>query len=412
MYAVRSGLLDVDSTEKKSEASYAVPQVLPPDQRDEEQGVVTVPALQPDSSSVRAHAVPEIITRHSQRVLPVFAGVLGVVVIIAIAVTFLMRNSWFAPTSTVQPPIIAPSSTEPRWKTLTPLPSPRAGFALVAYAYDGRQYLYAMGGETNDGVSSEVIRFDLLTNTWVRLSSKPTAVTDVQSIVVGDRLYVPGGRLASGAISDRMEAYEPRRDRWITLAPLPGPRSGYALAVVEGKIYMFGGWDGRSYRADVWQYNPDSDTWTERRSLTEPRAFAAAATVEERIYIIGGENDNGPVTFNETYTASDDTPQGAPWSTRSPLPEARSHLAAVAAGGRIFAVGGGGAEGSALLYNVNLDAWEPLQLPVDAHLQDARMQVVDNKVYIAGGRKQNGFVEHLYEYQAFYTVFLPLVPNN
>ncbi len=412
MYAVRSGLLDVDSTEKEADESFAVPQVLPPDQNDEGQDIITVSAFQPDSSSVMVHTPPDITNRRFLHILPVFAGVLGVVVIIAIAVTFLMRNDRIAPTSTVQPPVVAPSPAEPRWKTLTPLPLPRAGFALVAYAYEGRQYLYAMGGETNDGVSSDVIRFDLQTNTWVRLSSKPTAVTDVQSIVVGDRLYVPGGRLASGAISDRMEAYEPRRDRWITLAPLPGPRSGYALAVVEGKIYLFGGWDGRSYRADVWQYNPDSDTWTERRSLSEPRAFAAAVTVEERIYVIGGENDNGPVTFNETYTASDDTQQGAPWSTRSPLPEARSRLAAVAAGGRIFAVGGGEAGGSALLYNVNLDVWEPLQLPVDAHLQDARMQVVDNKVYIAGGRNQNGFVEHLYEYQAFYTVFLPLVPNN
>lgn len=412
MYAVRSGLLDVDSTGKEADSSFGVSQVLAPDQSDEEQAVVAVPAFQSSASPALAHSTPEIVARRPRHLLPVFAGVLGVVVIIAIAVVFLVRSGWIAPASTVQPPGSAPWPAEPRWKTLTPLPSPRAGFALVAYAYEGRQYLYAMGGETNDGVSSDVIRFDLQTNTWVRLSSKPTAVTDVQSIVVGDRLYVPGGRLASGAISDRMEAYEPRRDRWITLASLPGPRSGYALAVVEGKIYLFGGWDGRSYRAEVWQYNPDSDTWTERRSLAEPRAFAAAATIEERIYIIGGENENGPVTFNETYTASDDTQQGAPWSTRSPLPEARSHLAAVAAGGRIFAVGGGGSGGSALLYNVNLDAWEPLQLPVDAHLQDARMQVVENKVYIAGGRNQNGFVEHLYEYQAFYTVFLPLVPNN
>ncbi|MCS6839955.1 MAG: kelch repeat-containing protein [Roseiflexaceae bacterium] len=411
VYAVRNGLLDVDSTEREIDSSVTLARIPPQDQSSEDEAAMPPQALQSDTSSGLAHSRSTVV-RRPQHLLLMFGGALGVIVLVASIVTLVIRNNLTAPTSAIQSSGIGPSPTEPRWKALTPLPSPRAGFALVAYNYEGRQYLYAIGGETTNGVSSDMIRFDLQTNTWVQLSNKPTAVTDVQAVVVGDRLYVPGGRLASGAISDSLEAYEPRRDRWITLASLPGPRSGYALAVVEGKIYLFGGWDGRLYRADVWQYNPDTNTWTERRSLIEPRAFAAAATVEERIYIIGGESENGPVTFNETYKASDDTPQGAPWSTRLPLPEARSHLAAVAAGGRIFAVGGGGTEGSALLYNVNLDAWEPLRLPIDAHLKDARMQVVDNKVYIAGGRTQDGFVEHLYEYQAFYTVFLPLVPNN
>jgi len=411
MYAVRNGLLDIDIEKEPS----LVASSPPASQSDTSQETTSEQAVAANGISTSfSSPEPTRDIRHSLPGALLRGGVVGFIIIVAILATFIAieRNNRPEPTSIVQPSGIAPPPIESRWRLLAPLPSPQAGFALVTYSYEGRQYLYAIGGETPAGVSNAVLRFDIQTNTWVRLSSKPVAVTDVHAVVVGDRLYVPGGRTASGTISNQLDVYEPRRDRWITLAPLPAPRSGYALATVEGKIYLFGGWDGQSYRADVWQYNPDNDTWTERTPLTKPRAFAGVATVEERIYIIGGEDESGPLTLNEIYTASGDIQQSDPWSTRSPLPEARRHLAAVAASGFIFVVGGSDIESSALIYNVNLDAWEPLLLPVSPRLRDARVQALNNYIYITGGSNQNGAVDHVYAYQAFYSVFLPLVPND
>src|SRR5262249_11327024 len=153
-----------------------------------------------------------------------------------------------------------------------------------------------------------------------------TAVGDIQAVVIGNKIYVPGGRLASGAPTNVFEVYDPQNNLWATLKPLPQPRSGYALATVEGKLYLFGGWDGASYRGEVWQYNPDDDEWSERSPMPTPRAFAGAAALESQIYVVGGENKDGALTVNERYTPSDDG-NGKPWATQQPLLAPRSHIA-------------------------------------------------------------------------------------
>jgi len=44
-------------------------------------------------------------------------------------------------------------------------------------------------------------------------------------------------------------------DTWVTLEPMPTPRSGFAIAVCQGKIYCMGGTpqieDGMKPRCDV-----------------------------------------------------------------------------------------------------------------------------------------------------------------
>ncbi len=53
-------------------------------------------------------------------------------------------------------------------------------------------------------------------------ANKPTPVADVQVVMIGGRLYVAGGQLESGAISDQFEAYNPDQDEWQALPKLLG----------------------------------------------------------------------------------------------------------------------------------------------------------------------------------------------
>lgn len=313
----------------------------------------------------------------------------------------------------VQPTASAPTAAgvvlpgpDERWHTLAEMPAPRFGFALAYYD----RKLYAIGGESSDTVSDQVLRYDLAANSWAALSPKPTAVSDVQAAVVGNKIYVPGGRLENGAISDQLDIYDPQADRWTRGARLPAPRSGYALAAVEGKLYLFGGWDGSAYRNDVWQYDPDADRWSERTPMRDARAFASAAVVEGQVYVMGGENADGALTLNERYVPAVDNGSGTPWAIRAPLPAPRSRLAVAAVGesGLIFVLGGAAAEGASMLYNSALDSWQALQLPLEATLRDLRAQGIGEKLYILGGRDEESVSAQLYEYQALYTVVLPI----
>ena len=297
----------------------------------------------------------------------------------------------------------APPAPDERWHDLPPMPAARMGFALASYSKDGTPHLYAIGGDTGGAVSGEVISYDTAAKQWVKWDSKPTAVSDVQAAVIGNKIYVPGGRLGDGQITNVFEAYDPQNNRWATLKPLPQPRSGYALATVEGKLYLFGGWDGATYRAEVWQYNPDQDAWSERTPMPTARAFAGAAALEGQIYVVGGEGKSGALTVNERYSPSNDG-AGSPWATQQPLLAPRSHIAVTAANGRLFVVGGAGSNNQLFVYS---NSWQPQAIPLGA-LRDLRAQIVGDKLYILGGQGDSGASAKAYEYQAFYTVVLPV----
>jgi len=419
VFAVRSGLVQI------SEAAAVMPTAVADALPEEAEPLLTqlgdadVFADTPDAAREwTATPIEPIVvvgppTWPARRRLWLLGGGLLAALLIAGTIVFYVSRS-----TTPVAPTTAPSSAgEPtpdvrtRWRTLAPMPSGRSGFALTSYNSDSNQYFYVIGGETNGTVSNQLLRYEPGTNTWTALTSKPTAVSDVQAEVIGNKVFVPGGRLASGAISNVFESYDPRRDKWATLKPLPSKLSGYALAAFEGKLYLFGGWDGHNYHAEIWQYDPDLDRWSAKSPMPTVRAFADAAVPERqgRIYVIGGENTSGALTANESYNPAEDDGSGRPWSTKAPLPAPSSHLAVATTGRTIFVIGGSNAEKQLLQYSVALDLWKPDALPIEP-LRDLRAEANIDKLYLIGGQNSGASSDKAYEYQASYSVFLPLKP--
>jgi DNA-binding CsgD family transcriptional regulator len=429
LYAVRTGLVRVGeiaipvalgelNVESPAHAAPAAVAALPPESLSS-----TVAAADPPSAIVHAVAEPDRAEQIDNRLAPVaieapeampapglrrrwvLVGLLVVLLAVA-AVVFVITRQAPASQPDTTPTTVAAALPAPaeRWRELPPMPAGRTGFALATYNKDGASHLYAIGGDVDGAVSSEVVSYNATANVWVRWDSKPTAVGDVQAAVVGNTIYVPGGRLGDGQITTVFEAYNPQNNRWTTLKPLPQPRSGYGLAAVEGKLYLFGGWDGTTYRAEVWQYNPDQDTWSERTPMPTARAYAGAAALDGQIYVVGGEGKSGALTVNERYSPSNDSAGGTPWATQQPLLAPRSHVAAVAANGRLFVIGGADANSSLFVYS---NTWQSQPIPLGA-LSDLRAQIAGDKLYIVGGQSNGKASARIYEYQAFYTVMLPL----
>jgi hypothetical protein len=292
-----------------------------------------------------------------------------------------------------------------RWRVLAPLPAPRESFAFASANVDGVSYLYAIGGDEASGVSDALLRYDLAADRWQAYSDKPTAVADVQAVVIGGKIYVPGGRTADGNATDVLEVYDPQLDTWNDqVAALPAPRSRYALAAVEGKLYLFGGWHDGAFADQVWQYTPDTDRWTVLGPMDMARADAGAAVLGDQIFLFGGENEQGLLDRHQRYNPA--ASQGNPWTPRAPLPEPRSRMAVAFASERFFVLGGGG---EALSYSNALNEWQPTPpLPLDAALSGARGQMLGNsKLYIAGGSLDGARQAGLFEYLALYINLLP-----
>jgi len=92
--------------------------------------------------------------------------------------------------------------------------------------------------------------------------------------------------VASRKQGDPIEAYDPARDAWTPLSPLPEARHHITLSAVKGWLYGAGGFTGGfpNWRAQptVFVYNPSSNRWTTGVDLEVARAEGVAAVITAR----------------------------------------------------------------------------------------------------------------------------------
>ncbi len=335
-------------------------------------------------------------------------ALVAVVAMYALVILLALRPNPGPPGVSTPFPTATAGATTPnwlqRWQVRAPLPTPRRGLGLVAYG--GR--VYALGGESAEGVTGSVERYDPQADSWSTLAAKPQPVTDVAAALVGNRIYIPGGLTPAGSPTAIVEAYSLEADTWETRAPLPTAVSGYALVALEGKLYLFGGWDGSTYVNSVYAYDPAEDVWTPGTPMPTARAYAGAAAVDGKIYVIGGYDGETELATNEEYVPSRDVAEGNPWTTMPSMPAGRARCGVAAAANIIHLVGGGNPEApGGLMYNVRNGEWLDFDCLVSGPWQDLGLALLDTELYAMGG--WNGdYLDVNHEYKAIYTIIVPI----
>ena len=332
-----------------------------------------------------------------------YFGLAILVTVLVVGMVTLVMTTTRSPATAVTPPALANTQSK-RWQELSNLPTARSGLAVAVY----ENKIYAIGGQTTQGVTGVIEQYDVATDKWVIRASKPLPVTDIQAAVIGGQIYVPGGRLASGNLTDILESYDPLRDQWERHAPLPVALSGYALVAFEGKLYVFGGWDGQKFLASAYEYDPNQDKWTERIPMPTARGFSGAAVAGGSIYVIGGMVGEKALAVNEEYV-----PEHNKWSQRAPLPIGRYALGMTSVADIIYAVGGENETSSSLpplQYIHQQDQWQAFEGPLHqqewSHLGLVPLQT---QIYGLGGRLNGIPAARNLSYQAIYTILIPLV---
>ncbi|MDY6868856.1 MAG: kelch repeat-containing protein, partial [Chloroflexota bacterium] len=293
-----------------------------------------------------------------------------------------------------------------RWQELAPLPEPRVGMAAVAYSGE----IYVIGGEGPEGVSGKGFRYVPETDEWLPIAEKPTPVTDISAVVIGEKIYVPGGEGVNGQPIDTLEIYDPRQDSWEEGVPLPEALSAYALADFEGKVYLFGGWDGEKARDSVWVYEPAEDGWRAGTQLAQPLYDATAVALTDRIVVLGGREDNRSSSATWSYFPSRDVANGSPWERFVDLPEARYGFGAASIYDSIYLLGGEVKGRGELGLFIADDAWVSLPVideivgwNVDVVTLDSELFVIDPAADLENTKA--------WIYQAFYySIYIPFVP--
>ncbi|MFO1253520.1 MAG: kelch repeat-containing protein [Inhella sp.] len=125
---------------------------------------------------------------------------------------------------------------------------------------------------------------------WRRSPARNAAA----AVVLEGRLCVLGGRSPGIRANDqqpldRFDCYHPASNSWSAEAPLPTARSGLAAAVVDGKLYTFGGETAeRTVSAAVERYDPATRTWLRLPAMPYAAHGLGAVAVGGAIYLVGG----------------------------------------------------------------------------------------------------------------------------
>ena len=123
----------------------------------------------------------------------------------------------------------------------------------------------AIGGTRHVGVDAVPIveEYDPATDTWTRKADMPTARLHLTSAVVDGKIYVFGGGPEWPVPLAATEVYDPAIDSWTRKADMPTERIAMWAAALNGKIYVLGGlsWESAAL-ATVEEYDPATDTWT------------------------------------------------------------------------------------------------------------------------------------------------------
>ncbi len=281
---------------------------------------------------------------------------------------------------------------------------------MAAVAYSGD--IYVVGGKGPDGVSGKGFRYLPETDAWSVIADKPTAVTDISAVVIGEKIYVPGGESVDGQPTDVLEIYDPRQDIWEEGANLPEALSAYALADFEGKMYLFGGWDGSEDIDAVWVYDPVDDVWVSGGSLIDQMIGAEALTLSDRIVLIGGNTNDDKYLKMFTYHPSRFAENEVPWELSEEVPTDSIDFAGAALNDLIFIFSAKDNDGMPdirfLLYKDN--SWESKNVEIkEREIQDPLMIPIGSQLFILLP-DLNLSRTNFERYQAFYyEIYIPII---
>jgi len=212
----------------------------------------------------------------------------------------------------------------------------------------------------------------------------------------GDTIYKPSKSLLATltVIGDPLPPVEVPGGSWNQKQSMNRARGGLGVTAANGKIYAIGGCskNGSYSRRPISgfvrtneEYDPMIDKWTIKASMLTPRSNFAIATCQEKIYCIGGaligfELDEIYHMFevpvwsgvNEVYDPATDT-----WQTKAPMPTALSTAKANVVDDKIYIFDGA----DTWVYDIVSDSWSK-KAPAPNSVADYPSAVVDNKIYV------------------------------
>lgn len=237
---------------------------------------------------------------------------------------------------------------------------------------------------------------------WTIGKNMPTARIEFTSATIGDKIYLIGGY--TDKTTDIVEVYDTAKDEWSTLPALPKKLDHLAAAAYNNKIYVVGGFDAESNPSkSLFIYDAVLGEWKEGENMPTARGALTAEFIEGIMYVVGGDADRsivpgmyhpfGQVATNEAYDPVTDS-----WIEKTPMPTARHHHVSAVVEDKLYIIGGRYGLGYAQhnfnntnaneMYDPVENKWVTLKHePIDR--SGASAASVNGSIYVFGGETKN-----------------------
>ncbi len=170
-----------------------------------------------------------------------------------------------------------------------------------------RDTIYVFGGIIKvDGSytpTDSIHAFDPKSGTWISKGVMSTPRTSHQVVVLNDNVYILGGQANDPEPVKTVERYNPADNSITPVKDMLFPRMNFGAAVLQGKIYVVGGFismSSKQFIANVEVFDPSADTWIVRKELPKPRHSFAVCAYNNTMYVIGGSDVDYPDHLGQT----------------------------------------------------------------------------------------------------------------
>ncbi|CAG5929467.1 unnamed protein product [Menidia menidia] len=174
------------------------------------------------------------------------------------------------------------------WERLADMQESRSNFSLVVH----EDHLCAIGGdkEINTNTSS-VEMYNQETDSWSFVHPLDQALSGYAVTTINEGVFISGGFDCKYVCLVSLFLYNPEGGT-VYLADMAHDRAQHCMEALRGHLYVTGGMCNlRKFYTDQLAcevYDPVSDSWAEFAPLPVPHVGAASGVLEGKIYVLGG----------------------------------------------------------------------------------------------------------------------------
>ncbi|KTG40152.1 hypothetical protein cypCar_00012316, partial [Cyprinus carpio] len=186
---------------------------------------------------------------------------------------------------------------EGKWVVETQLPAQRSHHCVAVLG----GFIFTAGGSSSrdnggDSASNLLYRYDPRSNLWIKNFFFHRFTYGHAGTIHKGIVYISGGHdYQIGPYRRDMLSYDPKTaDTWTERQAMILARGWHSMASLDDRIYVIGGSDDHEdsmERFDVLgveAFDPQTDQWTKIAPLKYPNSEAGVAVLDGKIYVLGG----------------------------------------------------------------------------------------------------------------------------